>query len=232
MQVNAGNIKAILPELFHENLNWGKGILCQALLKAQAASPTFTPVFAALVAVINSKLPEIGRLLCERLLQQFVRAYKRSDKPVCAAALRFIAHATNQHFLNEVTALEILILLLNKPTDDGVELTIGFIKEVGAELDTLTRSALHEVFGRLREILQDGAVTKKTQFQIEGLLAIRKAGFESQGFVAVKPELDLIEEEDQIEHEVPLHSIFLSIILSNCKHGWPSSAPVLHPFYG
>ena len=124
MQVNAGNIKAILPELFHENLNWGKGILCQALLKAQAASPTFTPVFAALVAVINSKLPEIGRLLCERLLQQFVRAYKRSDKPVCAAALRFIAHATNQHFLNEVTALEILILLLNKPTDDGVELTI------------------------------------------------------------------------------------------------------------
>ena len=94
-----------------------------------------------------------------------------------------------------------------------MELTIGFIKEVGAELDTLARSALHEVFGRLREILQDGVVTKKTQFQIEGLLAIRKAGFESQGFVAVKPELDLIEEDDQIEHEARfLHLCFCSRI--------------------
>jgi hypothetical protein len=50
--------------------------------------------------------------------------------------------------------------------------------------------------------LQEGKVTKKTQYQVEGLMAVRKAGFESQGLVAVKPELDLVEEDDQIEHEV------------------------------
>lgn len=45
-------------------------------------------------------------------------------------------------------------------------------------------------------------MTKKTQYQVEGLMAVRKAGFESQGLVAVKPELDLVEDDDQIEHEV------------------------------
>ena len=31
------------------------------------------------------------------------------------------------------------------------------------------------------------------QFIIEGLFAIRKAGFEASGFKAIKPELDLVE---------------------------------------
>ena len=38
--------------------------------------------------------------------------------------------------------------------------------------------------------------------QVEGLMGVRKAGFESQGLVAVKAELDLVEADDQIEHEV------------------------------
>jgi hypothetical protein len=76
------------------------------------------------------------------------------------------------------------------------------VQEVGAELDDLARGAMHEVVGRMRSILQEGAVAKKTQFQLENLMAIRKAGFEKQGYVAVKPELDLVEEDDQIEHEV------------------------------
>jgi pre-mRNA-splicing factor CWC22 len=201
-QVNASNVKAVLPELFHENLLRGQGVLCQSLLRAQAASPTFTPVFAALVAVVNTKFPEIGRLLCERVLSQFKRAFRRNDKPVATAALRFIAHLTNQHVLNELLALEILMLLLESPTGDSVELAIVFVKEVGAALEDAARAAMHEVFARFRAILQEGTVAKKTQYQVEGLMALRKAGFEKQGLVAVKPELDLVEEEDQIEHEV------------------------------
>jgi pre-mRNA-splicing factor CWC22 len=39
-------------------------------MKSQMASPTFTPVFAALVAVVNTKFPEIGQLLLHRLILQ------------------------------------------------------------------------------------------------------------------------------------------------------------------
>ena len=81
-RVNVGNIKMIIPELFNENLIRGRGLFARSIMKAQAASLPFTPVFAALVAVINTKLPQVGELLLTRLISQFRRAFKRNDK-VC-----------------------------------------------------------------------------------------------------------------------------------------------------
>jgi len=49
-------------------------------MKAQAVSLPFTPVFAALVVIINLKLPQVGELLLVRLISQFRRSYKRIDK--------------------------------------------------------------------------------------------------------------------------------------------------------
>ena len=59
-KVNTANISHIVMELFNENLIRGRGLLVKALLKAQQASPTFTHVFAALIAALNTKLPDIG----------------------------------------------------------------------------------------------------------------------------------------------------------------------------
>ncbi|CAI5994629.1 unnamed protein product [Closterium sp. NIES-64] len=79
-KVNASNIKNIIPELFAENLVRGRGLLCRACIKSQMASPTFTHVFAALVAVVNTKFPELGELLLKRIILQFRRAFRRNDK--------------------------------------------------------------------------------------------------------------------------------------------------------
>jgi pre-mRNA-splicing factor CWC22 len=79
-KVNATNIKNIVPELFAENLVRGRGLFCQSCIKSQMASPGFTDVFAALVAVVNTKFPEIGKLLLVRVVLQLKRAYKRNDK--------------------------------------------------------------------------------------------------------------------------------------------------------
>lgn len=81
-RVNVQNIKNVIPELFSENLIRGRGLFCRSIMKAQAASLPFTPVFAALVAVINTKLPQVGELLVTRLISQFRRSFKRNDK-VC-----------------------------------------------------------------------------------------------------------------------------------------------------
>ena len=79
-RVNIANIKEIVPELFSENLIRGRGLFARSIMKAQAASLPFTPVFAALVSVINSKLPMVGELVVTRLISQFRRAFKRNDK--------------------------------------------------------------------------------------------------------------------------------------------------------
>ncbi|CAM6019098.1 unnamed protein product [Sphagnum balticum] len=201
-KVNASNIKNIVPEVFGENLIRGRGLFARSCMKSQMASPAFTHVFAALVAVVNSKFPELGELLLKRIILQLRRAFKRNDKPVLLAAAKFIAHLVNQQVAHEILALELLTNLLDKPTDDSVEVSLGFVKECGAILQDLSPQGLHGIFERFRGILHEGEIDKRVQFMIEGLFAIHKTRF--QGFPAVTPELDLVEQEDQITHELSL----------------------------
>ncbi|KAI9128633.1 hypothetical protein K1719_000116 [Acacia pycnantha] len=202
-KVNAANIKNIIPELFSENLIRGRGLFCRSCMKSQMASPGFTDVFAALVAVLNTKFPEVGDLLLRRIVLQLKRAYKRNDKPQLLVAVKFIAHLLNQQVAHEIVALELLTVLLEKPTDDSVEVAVGFVKESGSKLQDVSPRGLHGIFDRFRGILHEGEIDKRVQFLIEGLFAIQKAQF--QGYPAVRPELDLVEEEYQLTHEVSLN---------------------------
>lgn len=83
-QVNTGNITHLVPEFFAENLIAGRGLVCRSIMKAQLASSNFSHVYAGLISIINTKMPEVGELLLRRLVVQFRRAYKRNDKVICA----------------------------------------------------------------------------------------------------------------------------------------------------
>lgn len=62
-----------------------RGLLARSVLQAQAASPIFTHVYAAVVAIINSKFPQIGELILKRLILTFRKSYRRNLKvpPAC-----------------------------------------------------------------------------------------------------------------------------------------------------
>jgi len=47
------------------------------------------------------------------------------------ATLRFLAHLVNQQVAHELLALEVLYLLLERPTEDSVELAAMFTRECG-----------------------------------------------------------------------------------------------------
>ena len=92
-KVNVSNIGNIVQEIFAENIIRGRGLMSRSLMKAQAASPGFTKVYAALVAVINTKMPSIGELVLCRLVSQFLRAYRRNDKTILISSTRYhISH--------------------------------------------------------------------------------------------------------------------------------------------
>lgn len=201
-KINTTNIKDLIPEVFAENIVRGRGLLCRSSMKAQLASPNFSHVYAALMAVVNTKMPEIGELIIKRYIMQFRRAYRRNDKIVCIAATKFLAHAVNQQFVHELLALQMLTLLLENPTDDAVEIAVDFIKECGQILTKLAPRGFHAVFERLRAILHEGEIDKRVQYVIEGLFAVRKGEFKD--YPAVVPELDLVELDDQITHELSL----------------------------
>lgn len=197
-KVNVSNIKHIVPELFGENLVRGRGLFCRSIMKAQAASLPFTPIYATMAAIVNTKLPQVGELLLHRLVVQFKKAYKRNDKAVCLSSTTFIAHLCNQQVAHEILAAQILLLLLNKPTDDSVEIAVGLTREVGQHIEEMNAPIALAVFDQFRNILHEQDIDKRVQYMIEVLFQVRKDKYKDNP--AIKEELDLVEEEDQITH--------------------------------
>ncbi|KZM19924.1 pre-mRNA-splicing factor cwc22 [Ascochyta rabiei] len=197
-KTNTANIKMIVPELFSENLIRGRGLFCRAIMKAQAASLPFTPIYGAMVAIVNTKLPQVGDLLVRRLIVQFRKSFRRNDKAVCLASTMFLSHLVNTQVVHEVLIAEILLLLLNKPSDDSVEIAVGIMKEVGAFLEEMNSVIANAIFDQMRNILHEADIDKRTQYMIEVLFEVRRTKYKDHA--AVKEDLDLVEEEDQITH--------------------------------
>ncbi|KAK5056201.1 pre-mRNA-splicing factor cwc22 [Exophiala bonariae] len=199
-KINVSNIKHIVPELFNENLVRGRGLFCRSIMKAQAASLPFTPIYAAMAAIVNTKLPQVGELLLNRLIVQFRKAFKRNDKAVCLSSTTFIAHLCNQQVAHENVAAQILLLLLHKPTDDSVEIAVGLTREVGQHLEEMSQPIALVVFDQFRSILHEADIDKRVQYMIEVLFQVRKDRYKDNP--AIREELDLVEEEDQITHQI------------------------------
>lgn len=201
-KANSPNLKQIVPELFQENLVRGKGLFCQSIMKAQAASLPFTAIYAAMVAIVNTKLPAVGELLVKRLVLRFRKAFRRNDKAVCLSTTTFLAHLTNHQVVSETLVAQMMLLLLHKPTDDSVEIAVNLTREVGQFLEEMNEPIARAVFDQFRNILHDSDIEKRVQYQIEVLFQQRKDKFKDNP--SIKEELDLVEEEDQITHHVDL----------------------------
>ncbi|CAE7206080.1 Pre-mRNA-splicing factor cwc22 [Pyrenophora teres f. teres] len=197
-KTNTANIKMIVPELFSENLVRGRGLFCRAIMKAQAASLPFTPIYAAMVAIVNTKLPQVGDLLVRRLIVQFRKGFRRNDKAVALSSTMFLSHLVNTQVVHEILIAEILLLLLNKPSDDSVEIAVGIMKEVGAFLDEMKPAIANAIFDQMRNILHEADIDKRTQYMIEVLFEVRRTKYKDNP--VVRDDLDLVEEEDQITH--------------------------------
>ncbi|KAL7752884.1 pre-mRNA-splicing factor cwc22 [Sorochytrium milnesiophthora] len=201
-KANTSNIKNIIPELISENLVRGSGLFCRSIMKSQSAALPFTPVYTALIAVLNTKFPQLGELICTRLILQFRKAYRRNDKLACLASTKFLAHLVNFRVAHEMIAFDILIILLEKPTDDSVEVAVGMMKECGAYLTEVQPRAVNAVFEIFRRVLHEGALDLRTQYMIEVLFQVRKDKFKDNP--AVPEELDLVDEDDMVTHKLKL----------------------------
>lgn len=114
----------------------------------------------------------------------------------------FIAHLTNQLIVDKVLALQILALLLERPTDDSVEIAVGFMREVGALLANVCPKANNAIYERFRAVLHEGEIDKRIQYMIEVLFQLRKDKYKDNQ--PIMQELDLVEEDDQITHNISL----------------------------
>lgn len=69
------------------------------MLQAQAASPSFTHVYAVVAAIISSKFPQMGELILQRLILMFTKSNHQNLKQQCFTASRFVAPGSKGFFL-------------------------------------------------------------------------------------------------------------------------------------
>ena len=121
---------------------------------------------------------------------------------MCHSTTTFIAHLVNQGVAHGIIALQILVLLLERPTDDSIEIAVGFTREVGAFLAENSPKANATVFERFRAVLNEGSISQRVQYMIEVLMQVRKDRYKDN---PILPEgLDLVEEDEQITHQIQL----------------------------
>ncbi|GFE53861.1 cell cycle control protein [Babesia ovis] len=199
-KLTCSNISELVVELLECNLIRGRGLLARSWIRAQMASPGFTDIYVSFLAVINSKFPEIGNLVLRRIILQFRRAFRKNDRILCQTVAKVLAHLVNFRVAHEILALQFLAILLENPTDDSVSVAAGFLEDVGNFLAEEAKQALEAIFDRFKQILSSGKVDKKTQYTIEALWKSFRNKFSDHP--AMRPELDLVELEDNITHDL------------------------------
>ena len=205
-RLSPSTIKPLIHSLFSgANLVRGRGVLVSSVLRASSASPRHAPAYAALMAVISSKLPECGELLLARSILAFRRMYKRRDRDGVSSILSLLGHLFNQGMAHELLSLQILTVLLDgDPTEDSVDVAVGYMCVVGRQLTEVSPAGVHAVMERFRGLLHEGSIGRRAQYRIETLLKVKKGGFVDYPTIPDEEHLDLVEREDQITFELGL----------------------------
>ena len=205
-RLSPATIKDLIHSLFSgANLVRGRGLLASSVVRASSASPRHAPAYAALMAVVSSKLPECGELLLARAILAFRRGYKRRDRDGVSSTLALLGHLFNQGMAHELLSLQILTVLLDgDPTEDSVDVAVGYMCVVGRQLAEVSPAGVHAVMERFRGLLHEGSIGRRAQYRIETLMRIRKGGFADYPTIPDEEHLDLVEREDQITFELGL----------------------------
>ncbi|NWR11459.1 CWC22 factor, partial [Paradoxornis webbianus] len=182
-KVNVSNIENIIHELLQENIVRGSHCLAKKIL------------YSYLLVLFIDGCFLLACISCPQNLI-FILAILFYNIVHCNFLLMLFPQA------HEVLCLEMLTLLLERPTDDSIEVAIGFIKESGLKLTEVSPRGINAIFDRLRHILHESKIDMRVQYMIEVMFAVRKDGFKDHPII---PEgLDLVEEEDQFTHMLPL----------------------------
>lgn len=196
-KVTTENIQTTSIQLFGVNLVRGRGLLVRSVMESVLATPQKCSVLAALVSILNSKIPEIGEIAGARVVALLKKAYVENKRQVFRKSLLFLCHLLLQKVVEDIVILQVLQVLLEQPTETSIEATTEILVVAGKHLDEKSKTAANMVFDRLRLLLQEGGLLGKSQRDVTEILRLRRSGLRLEF-------LDLVEDEDRETHFVDL----------------------------
>lgn len=91
---------------------------------------------------------------------------------------------------------------MEKDDDESTLAACALMTECGSILQELNSQGANLVFDQLRGKLQEGTVSKRCQYVIEGLMKVRKDRFRNHPSIIT--ELSLVAVEDRVTHQLEL----------------------------
>ncbi|KAK6204311.1 cell cycle control protein [Scheffersomyces amazonensis] len=203
-------IQEVTIEIFQINLIRYLGILVRAIMKHQLKNISKTSVLASLTSILNSKIPEIGELLVNRLILQFRKNLSQKNYAFVRYSSLFISHLVNQKVVNEILILQIIQKLMEIINGDTIDILIRILCINGQYLTIHSGTALNSIFSGLSKILheQNHQLSKRSIQQLKMLLQIRKTKFKD--YPIIENGLDLVEDDDKEVHIILLDGIIHS----------------------
>lgn len=215
-KANFSNIKVIAKELFQCNLIRYKGLFARALIRAQERDFDRTDVYATLLAIVNSRIRSIGMLVVNRLILDYRKSVATKNRTKCSTLASFIAHLLNQDVVHVELGFQMLKQLLRRPSATYIEISVTFLKECGAKLELEDSTRLFDIFKMLRDLALENDFDNRTHELIDMVHIIRKDKF--RDYQPVKPELNLVDEDDRITHEIELDDPQDKDYLTECNY--------------
>lgn len=208
-KATSSNVQLIAVECLRENLVRGRGIFCKAVMRAQAASPESTCVFACLASIINSKIPAVGDLLVRRLIFQFRRLFNRGEVMALIHVCQFLSHLVMQYVQADLLILKMLSCLLvsksDVPSSKHIEVAAALFRECFRFLEENNPEAFTMVLEPIRELVRTRKVDFKSECVLDGLLrSVRDWQTAKERESILRPELEIVLPEDQHTHQIDL----------------------------
>ena len=107
MKVEESNIQDVLPSFFRCNLVRGRGLLTMEIIRAVRVDFKKARVLAAVINVIDTKLPETGELLVKRVIADFKSGHRRRERSRMRNSCALIAQLCNASVVHELLALQV-----------------------------------------------------------------------------------------------------------------------------
>ncbi|KAH9253627.1 hypothetical protein BASA81_008463 [Batrachochytrium salamandrivorans] len=201
-----------VPQLFHCNLARGRGFFAKSVL-AQVTSTTEPgqklAMLASIVAVVNSKIPLIGKLVLFQCTKMFLEFYTLGCnlRDGRANLCEFVVHLANQHVCGEILPLEILLKLLERVKLLGVgagellfQFVVGLVYRFGNHMSS--RPGLAPALDSLFQGLAENAIGQSQREVLVGELErVRQTRFALFPSIPLL-ELDLLRPQARVVHEL------------------------------
>ncbi|EDO18792.1 hypothetical protein Kpol_1028p67 [Vanderwaltozyma polyspora DSM 70294] len=174
------NIMESFKQLFEVNVLVGQRLLVDSILKNQLKKD-IPVVYALLVALINSEMPEMGLLMTKESIALFIKGYNNMNNLETFTMATFIAQLFNYEVVHEIVILQILHLLLEDLDNGSLPVVISLLTHCGKKLVQVNKTIHNAIFEKLRHLLQSGRLSRDEHVNLEWLFELRSRNYQNNG---------------------------------------------------